>query len=101
MKTLARLVSISILLTGAFGCSAGSSEKVAADEGAQAAGANAHVAAADAHLTAADANVDAAAADARVKAGAENTGAFQGAAREIHLGPETRLNVTLANSVQM
>jgi hypothetical protein len=89
MKTLARLVSISILLTGAFGCSAGSSEKVAAD--------------------------------ARAQAGSENTGAFNAPqarlvipsgtrfdgvvlatkGKEIHCGPETCLNFTLANSVQM
>ena len=52
MKNLAQFVLIAALLVGVFGCSAESSEKVAAD----------------ARVKAADARVDAADADARVKA---------------------------------
>jgi hypothetical protein len=59
MKTLIRFVLISTLLVGVFGCSAASSEEVAAD---------ARVKAADAHVNAADANARVAAADAHVKA---------------------------------
>ena len=59
MKTLIQFVLISTLLVGVFGCSAASSEEVAAD---------ARVKAADAHVNAADANARATAADAHVKA---------------------------------
>jgi hypothetical protein len=106
MKTLARLVSISILLTGAFGCSAESSEKIAADARTQAADArvnaadaNARVAAADAHVTAADANVDAAAADARVKEASKNTGVFNARQARLVIASGTRLKVSLIDAL--
>ena len=82
MKNLAQFVLIATLLVGVFGCSAESSEKVAADAHVKAAdarvdaadanarveAADAHVKAADARVKAADAGVVAADADARVKA---------------------------------
>ena len=58
MKNLAKLVLVSSLFAGVFGCSAESSEKAAAD---------ARVKAADARVDAADANARVTAADAHVK----------------------------------
>src|SRR5688572_8379713 len=75
MKNLFKLVLISTLSLGFFGCSANSAEEdaaearvTAADARADAADANARVTAADAHVKAADAAVDAANGDARVAA---------------------------------
>jgi hypothetical protein len=81
MKKLIKLVLVSSLFVGVFGCAAESSEEAAADARVKAADArvdaadaNARVKAADAHVKAADARVDAAdagveadKADARVK----------------------------------
>jgi hypothetical protein len=81
MKNLIRFVLISALLVGVFGCSAQSSEQVAADARVEAANArvnaadadarvkaaDAHVKAADARVDAVDASVEASKADARVK----------------------------------
>jgi len=73
MKDLFKLVLISTLTLGVFGCSANSVEEdaadakvTAADARASAADANARLTAADAHVRAADAAVDASDADARV-----------------------------------
>ncbi len=66
MKNLIRFVLISTLLVGVFGCSAASSEEVAADARVKAADARVHAADANARVQAADAHVKA--ADARVEA---------------------------------
>ena len=116
MRTLARSVSISILLTGAFGCSAGSSEKVAAGARVKVGSENTGAfKAPPARLVNRVIGVQAFGAVISAMAGGgkgAGIGALAGGGggtgvvlatngKEIHFGPETRLNVTLANSVQM
>ena len=90
MKSLIKCVLISTLLVGVFGCTAASSEEVAAD---------ARVKAADARVDAADASVAAAKADARVKT--TTTPAAKAAALKEKLTIPSGTVLTLASSVQM
>jgi len=105
MKNLFKLVLISTLAFGVFGCSATSVEEDAADARVTAAGArasaadaDARLAAADAHVRAADAAVDAADADDRVATQPSNSSDRRAESRAVILSG-TLLKVTLADTV--
>jgi hypothetical protein len=113
MKTLGTFVLMSALLAGGWGCSAASSEEVAADARVQAAtarvdaaDANARVKAADAHVKAADARVDAAAAgveaskaDARVKTTTSPAAKAAAVKEKLTIPAGTVLNVLLIDGL--
>src|SRR5688572_16978538 len=113
MKNLFKLVLISTLTLGVFGCSANSVEEDAADARvtaaearatavearATAANADARLAAADAHVRAADAAVDAADADDRVVATQPSDSTDRRAESRTVILSGTLLKVTLADTV--
>jgi len=106
MKDLFKLVLISTLTLGVFGCSANSVEEdaadakvTAADARASAADANARLTAADAHVRAADAAVDASDADARVVGTQPSNSTDRRAESRALIPSGTLIKVTLADTV--
>ena len=100
MKNLFKLVLISTLTLGVFGCSANSAKEDAADARVTAAAdANARVTAADAHVRAADAAVDAADADARVVGTQPSNSTDRRAESRAVIPSGTLFKVTLADTL--
>ena len=106
MKKLFKLVLISTVALGIFGCSSNSAEEdaadakvTAADARASAADANARLTTADAHVRAADAAVDAAEADARIVAAKPSNSTERRAESRAVIPSGTLLKVTLADTV--
>ena len=106
MKNLFKLVLMSTLTLGVFGCSANSAEKdaadarvTAADARDKAADAEARVTAAEAHVRAADAAVDAAKAETRVIAAQPANSSGRPTESRVVIPSGTLLKVTLADTV--